>query len=155
MIAPYSNGATSVVSAARYPSVISNCAKPDNNPAQIRVPSCQGVGVTQSHRQKTAANAPVPRLYHVTIVTLRSPAAPIWRMLIIDNDQVNTPAITIATAPIGISASTCHGRNITITPISPTTTAVARRGPTRSPSSGTDTMVRNSAITNPREGPAP
>ena len=92
----------------------------------------------------------VPKLYHATMVTLRSPASPIWRMLIIDSDQVNTPAITIATAPSGIeSASTCQGRSITSTPTRPTTTAVARRGPTRSPSNGTDTMVRNSGMAKP------
>ena len=35
------------------------------------------------------------------------------------------------------------------TPPRPTTTAVARRGPTRSPSNGTDRIVRNSGIAKP------
>ncbi len=81
------------------------------------------------------------------MVTLRSPASPIWRMLIIESDQVNTPAMTIATAPSGSeSASTCQGRSITMTPRNPTTTAEARLGPTRSPSNGTETTVRNSGM---------
>src|SRR6185437_12595741 len=108
MIAPYSNGATSVVSAARYPSVISSCANPENKPALTSMANCQGLGVTQSVMQPNAASTAVPMLYHATIVTFFSPASPIWRMLIIDSAQVTTPAITINTAPSGIEfASTC------------------------------------------------
>ena len=73
-------------------------------------------------------------------------------MEIIASAQATTPSTTKATAPSATGSSPrppCQGRTITTTPANPTKMAVVRRQPTRSPSSGTDSTVRNSGIANP------
>ena len=96
-----------------------------------------------------AASAAVPRLYQATMVTLRSPAAPMRRMPIIASAQVTTPARTMPTGPGGSALPDCQGRSISSTPPSPASTALPRRGPTRSPSKGTERIVRNSGMAKP------
>ena len=53
----------------------------------------------------------------------------------------------MSAAPTGSRATTCNvplpGRTMTTMPMKPTTTAVQRRQPTGSPSSGETSMVRN------------
>ena len=96
----------------------------------------------------------LPRLYQRIMVVLRSPVAPSLRMVIMVSAQHTTPASTMATASIGMcalasSARSRHGRMMTSTPPSPANTAPPRRQPTRSPSSGTESTVRNSGMANP------
>ena len=84
-----------------------------------------------------------------TMAILLSPAAPIRRMEIIASAQPTTPTSTTATGHSGNAACASHGRIITSTPASPTSTAARRRQPTTSPNNGTDSRVRNNGMQNP------
>ena len=69
-------------------------------------------------------------------------------MAIMASAQPSAPSRTTPTAsasPSGMPA----GLAISSTPPKPASTAAPRRGPTRSPSSGTDSRVRNSGMVKP------